>query len=72
MNEDMKIQLGSTLYDRINRMQMPETERQAALDAMRNARILVDAFLWVARSVERLGEFRLFKPSVGKTRVAHW
>jgi hypothetical protein len=49
MNERMKLEMGATLVDRINSIQMSETERLVAVDAMRTARLLVDAWLWITR-----------------------
>jgi hypothetical protein len=51
MSERMGIELGATLVDRINSLRMTEVERQVALDAMRNARLLVDAWLWLAGKI---------------------
>ncbi|HEY0337875.1 MAG TPA: hypothetical protein VGC70_11100 [Burkholderiales bacterium] len=54
MNERMGIELGATLVDRINSLRMTEAERQVALDAMRNARLLVDAWLWLVGKIGQL------------------
>ena len=51
MNERIGIELGTTLVDRINSLRMTATERQVALDAMRNARLLVDAWLWLVGKI---------------------
>jgi hypothetical protein len=51
MNERMGIELGATLVDRINSLRMTEAERRVALDAMRTARLLVDAWLWLVGKI---------------------
>lgn len=63
MNEEMGIELGATLVDRINSLRMTQPERQVALDAMRNARLLVDGWLWLARKIGQLGNLGTLKPS---------
>jgi hypothetical protein len=55
MNERMKYEMGPTLVDRINSIRLSETDRLVAVDAMRNARLLVDAWLWITRKVGQLG-----------------
>ena len=64
VNNDLEIKLGSTIVGRINAVRMSETERQAALDAMRNADALIDACMWVARKIEQMGERLFLKPSL--------
>ncbi|MGZ5090866.1 MAG: hypothetical protein ACXWCY_12610 [Burkholderiales bacterium] len=55
MNERMKLETGATLVDRINSIQMSDTERLVAVDAMRTARLLVDAWLWITRQFGQSG-----------------
>jgi hypothetical protein len=59
----MEIKLGSTLMSRINSVRMSEAERQQAINAMRDADLLVDAFVWVAKKIEQIGERLFLKPS---------
>jgi hypothetical protein len=43
---------------------MSETERQTAYNAMRDAELLVDAFVWVAKKIEQIGERLFLKPAL--------
>ncbi|MDP1672704.1 MAG: hypothetical protein Q8L65_06240 [Burkholderiales bacterium] len=45
-------------------MRMSASERQAAINAMRDADAIVDAILWVTRKIEHFGAFLFMKPSV--------
>lgn len=60
----MEIKLGSTIVGRINSVRMSEVERQIALNAMRDADLLVDAFVWVAKKIEQIGERLFLKPTL--------
>jgi hypothetical protein len=62
MEKDMEIKLGSLLVGRINSARMSESERQVAINAMRDADLLVDAFVWVAKKIEQLGGRLFLKP----------
>lgn len=67
MSKTLEIKIGSTIYDRIDAVRMSEAERQVAISAMRDADLLVDAFVWVNKKIEQIAErvFRLvFKPSL--------
>ena len=64
MSKDMDFKPGPTLYTRLNEVQMSEAERQAALDALQNAELMVDAIVWVAKKIEQLGERLFLKPSL--------
>lgn len=64
MNSNIEVKFGSVIYDRINNVQMGAIERQAAINAMRDADAIVDAILWVSRKIEQLGAFLFMKPSV--------
>lgn len=67
MSKTLEIKIGSTIYDRIDAVRMSEAERQVAICAMRDADLLVDAFVWVSKKIEQIAErlFRLFlKPSL--------
>ena len=59
----MEIKLGSTVVGRINSIRMSEVERQIALNAMRDADLLVDAFVWVAKKIEQIGARLFLKPT---------
>lgn len=63
MNSNFESKFGSVIYDRINSVHMSATERQAAINAMRDADAIVDAILWIMNKVEQLGAFLLPKPS---------
>ncbi len=64
MKSNFEVKFGSVVYDKINAVQMSATERQAAINAMRDADALVDAILWVTRKIEQLGASLFMKPSV--------
>lgn len=63
MRDDMEIKIGSTVYDRINASRMSEAERQVAINAMRDADLVVDAIIWVTKKIEQLGARLFLKPS---------
>ena len=63
MNNDLETKLGSTIIARIHAVQMSESERQVALNALNNADMLVDGFLWVAKKIEQAGERLFLKPA---------
>jgi hypothetical protein len=60
--KDMEIKLGSIIVGRINSARMSESERQVAINAMHDADLLVDAFVWVAKKIEQLSERTFLKP----------
>jgi hypothetical protein len=64
MNKDLEVKLGSTVVGRINSVRMSEVERQIAYNAMRDADLLVDAFVWTAKKLERIGERLFLSPAV--------
>ena len=64
MRKDLEIKFGSTVVGRINSVRMSENERQTALNAMRDADLVVDAFVWVAKKIEQIGERLFLKPSL--------
>ena len=70
MRKDMAVKLDSTIVGRINATRMSEVDRQTALNAMRDAELLVDAFVWVAKKVEQIGE-RLFLRPTFKHSLKH-
>ncbi len=64
MNSNIESKFGSVIYDKINTVRMSATERQAAINAMRDADAIVDAILWVTRKIEQVGAFLFMKPSI--------
>ena len=64
MSKSMEIKLGSAVLGRINGVRMSESERQVALNAMRDADLLVDAFVWVAKKIESLSDRLFLKPAL--------
>jgi hypothetical protein len=64
MNSNIESKFGSVIYDKINMVRMSATERQAAINAMRDADAIVDAILWVTRKIEQVGAFLFMKPSI--------
>ena len=56
MSKTLEIKIGSTVYDRINTVRMSQAERQVAINAMRDADLLVDAFVWVNRKIVQIAE----------------
>ena len=66
----MEIKLGSTVVGRINTIRMSEAERQVVLNAMRDADLLVDAFVWVAKKIEQIGERLFLRPTLKHQKAA--
>ena len=64
MSKGINIKLGSIVMSRVDSGRMSDSERQVALNAMRNADLLVDAFVWVAKKIEQLGERLFLKPAL--------
>ena len=64
MKSNIENKFGSAIYERINAVQMSETERQVAMNALRDADAIVDAVLWFAHKVEQVGAYLLMKPSI--------
>jgi hypothetical protein len=64
MNSNIESKFSSVIMDRINTVQMSASERQAAINAMRDADTIVDAILWVTRKIEQVGAFLFMKPSI--------
>ena len=65
MNKDMSIEFGSTIHKQISAARMSEAERLVALNAMRDADLIVDAVTWIVKKIEHLGERWFLKPSLG-------
>lgn len=64
MSKVINIKLDSNRIIRINAAHLSEAERQAAIHALRNAELLMDAFVWVAKKIEQFGARLFLKPSL--------
>ncbi len=64
MNSKIESKNGSVIEERINSVRMSASERQVAINAMRDADAIVDGILWFTHKVEQLGSFLLMKPSI--------
>ena len=64
MEMDTKVKKTLTIYDHIRAVRMSESERRAAIEAMRDAEMIVDGITWIAKKIERLGERLFLKPSL--------
>ena len=56
--------IGSTLYARLNEVQMSEAERQRAFAAIYDAHRIVEGIMWAAKKIEQLGHRLFLKPSL--------
>ncbi len=64
MSKTLEVKIGSAVYKHINTVRMSEAERQVAINAMQDADLLVDAFVWVSKKIERLVERLSLKPAL--------
>lgn len=64
MSNEIEVKIGSTVYERIDAVRMSDSERQVAINAMRNADAIVDAVLWVTHKIEQLGARLFLKPGL--------
>ena len=64
MRRDTKVDAGSSIYERIQHVRMTDSDREVALNALRLADLIVDAFMWVAKKIEQLGTRLFLKPSL--------
>ena len=64
MSKEIESKIGSTMYNRINAVQMPQVERQRALHALYEADLFVEAFLRAAKKIEQLVERLFLKPAL--------
>jgi hypothetical protein len=55
---------GSTIYAHIEAANMPESERESALNALAMAEAMVDAVMWVSRKLGEVGSHLFLKPGV--------
>ncbi len=64
MSKEAEVKIGSTIYAKIQAARLSEHERRLALNAMRDANLIVDGIMWVVKKIERLGERLFLKPSL--------
>ena len=64
MSKAIENKIGSTIYKRINTVQMPQVERQRALNALYEADLFVEAFVRTAKKIEQLAERLFLKPAL--------
>ena len=64
MKRDTKIEYGSSIYERIKDARMTDSERQVALNALRQADLFVDAVMWIAKKIGWGGARPFLKPSL--------
>lgn len=62
MRKAMELKVDSDIFDRIKAARMTESERRIALNALRDADVIVDAMVWIIKKIERLGERLFLKP----------
>ena len=60
----METKLGSTVVSRLNSVRMSEVDRQNAIHTLHDAELVVDAFVWVAKKIEQIGERLFLKPAL--------
>ena len=64
MSKAIESKIGSTIYSRINAVQMPQVERQRALNALYEADLFVEAFIRAAKKIEQLVARLFLKPAL--------
>ena len=64
MRNDVEDKIGSTIVARINAVQMSDAERQRALNALRDADLVVDGFMWMMKKIEQTGARLFLKPAL--------
>jgi hypothetical protein len=52
----------ASIEQRLEAVNMTDSERRTAVAALHNAEVLVDLFAWFARKVEQAGERTFLKP----------
>lgn len=55
MSKTIETKIGSTIYERLNAMNMSDAERQVAINAMHDAEMIADALSWIGGKFEQLG-----------------
>lgn len=64
MSKTLEVKIGSAMYKNINTVRMSEAERRVAVNAMQNADLLVDVFVWMSKKIEQVAERAFLKPSL--------
>jgi len=64
MNENVRINDGSSTYERIATTNLGDTDRRSALEALSTAELLVDITMWAVRKFRELRANLFLKPSV--------
>ena len=64
MDENLRSKNGSKIYAQIEAANLAESEREAALNALATAEVMVDAAMWVARKFEEMSAHLFLKPGV--------
>ena len=62
MNSEFCNKNASTIEQRLQAVQMTDSERRTAKAALHNAEVLMDVFAWFARKMEQVGELSFLKP----------
>ena len=64
MNQNLGSTNGSKIYAQIEAANLPESERESALNALAMAEAMVDAALWVMRKLAEVASHLVLKPGV--------
>ena len=64
MSMQVEVKNGSTIYAKIEAARLSERERQIAVNAMRNADLIVDGIIWVGKKIEHLSGRLFLRPSL--------
>ena len=64
MNENLRCNNGSKISAQIEAANLPQSERENALEALATAELMVDAVVWVKRKLEEAGAHLFLKPGV--------
>ena len=62
MSNEVESKLGSTIYRRINEVQMSAVERRRALNALYEAHLFVDTLVGIVKKIEQLAGRLFLKP----------
>jgi hypothetical protein len=62
MNSQICNKNGLTIEQRLETVNMTDSERRTAVAALHNAEVLLDVFAWFARKIEQVGERTFLKP----------
>lgn len=64
MSRDTKVLCGPSIYERIEHVRMTASDRKLALNALRQADLIVDALMWVGKKIGQGGARIFLKPSL--------